>query len=777
MVSMHINAGAAVVAGWLGNLVDVSLKGFAILAVAGLAAVAMRRASAAARHLVWCLATTSLLALPVLTGVLPAWRVPLLPQWPVAAQSPGRENLAADLARAGALPDAFAGGTEGLSAAAAPSSETKPVSAPGSAASAAGLANTPAAAPGGRPWRAWLGLGWAIGALCVFVPLAAGVMAVWRLSRRAQPAGADSWAELARAAREQLDIGREVKVLRTEAAAVPMTWGFWRPILLLPGAAETWTLERRRMVLLHELAHVKRWDCLTQMLARLVCVLFWFNPLVWVAAWRMRVERERACDDLVLASGSKASEYADQLLQIAAGFRRRSLAACAAIAMARRSTLEGRLLAILDHARNRRAMTRWAVLAGVAVLSCLLVPVAMLRGGENAGSAPEPRHFVRLVVSQNLTNLTFQGQPTTWRQLPELLAAVPDREHTVLEWATENDSWKLGAYQGVESKLIPFVDVFGFEYLSYVGGHPLGSKGAATQMVSRERKPQGGGLAAPPAGRTRHFVRLVVGEDEMTFEAQTVTWDQLPALLEKVDRRADTVFELAVASQNLPLAKFIEAQGRAFKLVQQFGFEYLSDIGVHPLGSRGSPPAKITPAAGEGAPSAQAGSRRVGKLVSAFPEAVDLSTPESACAAWHRAWAGKDAPGVSQLSWRKLAPAELEAGWKRQAARDAEDLAVYLKAVGDAEILEVQVYREDLAQVTTFLPFPPGKGRDPYSARVFGRINGQWKNLGEDRLPDLESARANFEQKKEPLWQNFQTIAKDASAPKPSSLRMRTSVP
>ncbi len=79
-----------------------------------------------------------------------------------------------------------------------------------------------------------------------------------------------------------------------------MTCGAWHPVLLLPDAAENWPLERRRVVLLHELAHIKRLDWLTQTLAYIAGSLHWFNPLVWLAARRMRVEREQACDDLVL---------------------------------------------------------------------------------------------------------------------------------------------------------------------------------------------------------------------------------------------------------------------------------------------------------------------------------------------------------------------------------------------------------------------------------------------------------------------------------------------
>lgn len=112
------------------------------------------------------------------------------------------------------------------------------------------------------------------------------------------------------------------------------------------------------MVLLHELAHAKRWDCLTKLVAHVACSVYWFNPLTWLALTRLQSESERACDDLVLNAGSKPSNYAEHILRIASGLQTGAFAAHSSIAMARRSNLEGRLLAILDPRRNRRSLTR-----------------------------------------------------------------------------------------------------------------------------------------------------------------------------------------------------------------------------------------------------------------------------------------------------------------------------------------------------------------------------------------------------------------------------------
>ena len=169
---------------------------------------------------------------------------------------------------------------------------------------------------------------------------------------------------------ETLRLRRAVNLMQATDKVMPLTWGWWHPVVLLPAETGQWPLERRRIILLHELAHVKRRDCLTQFAVKIICALYWSNPLVWLAARQMRIERECACDDLVLNGGCKASDYAGHLVEVAGSFRR--VPQVAAIAMARSSPLEGRVAAIVDASRNRRlrsatALTILAVIAAIAL--------------------------------------------------------------------------------------------------------------------------------------------------------------------------------------------------------------------------------------------------------------------------------------------------------------------------------------------------------------------------------------------------------------------------
>jgi BlaR1 peptidase M56/Protein of unknown function (DUF1549)/WD40-like Beta Propeller Repeat len=167
-------------------------------------------------------------------------------------------------------------------------------------------------------------------------------------------------------------------------------------------ALRHWSGEQLRSVLLHELAHIKRRDTMAQLLTQIACALHWFNPLVWFAAWGLRVERERACDDLVLASGVRPSAYAGHLFEVATGTGlspARWTQACRR-AMARKSSLAGRLAAVLSEIQSRRCVSVALAAIAIAFAVGIAVPVAMLRAAdENLADKPtsaatdlKPRH-------------------------------------------------------------------------------------------------------------------------------------------------------------------------------------------------------------------------------------------------------------------------------------------------------------------------------------------------------------------------------------------------
>lgn len=205
-----------------------------------------------------------------------------------------------------------------------------------------------------------------------------------RLWRRARPADGAHWQELLDGLTKLAGIRRPVALRIATGPAMPMTWGTLRPRVLFPADAAGWTDERRRVVLLHELAHVARADSLSRSVAAIICALYWGHPAIWYAARRMRLEQEHACDDLVLSLGAKASVYARNLLDVASAFRPPAIVGSLSVAMARTSELEHRLTAILRRGPRRRSSARFVTGSGAAALAATLlvatvVPVAALQ--------------------------------------------------------------------------------------------------------------------------------------------------------------------------------------------------------------------------------------------------------------------------------------------------------------------------------------------------------------------------------------------------------------
>jgi hypothetical protein len=217
---------------------------------------------------------------------------------------------------------------------------------------------------------------WLSGVAAVLLLLGVAIARIAWLNRVTGRVRDESWLVLVDELSHELGLTRRVRVLQAQGPAMPMTWGIRRPTILLPAEADEWDAERRRDVLLHELAHVKRHDFLIQLVARIACAVYWFHPLVWLAAARLREERERACDDHVLRAGATPSVYATHLLEIARGLRAARATSLASVAMARPAQLATRLLDVLDTRRSRDTLSiRSAMPAWIAAIA-VVVPLA-----------------------------------------------------------------------------------------------------------------------------------------------------------------------------------------------------------------------------------------------------------------------------------------------------------------------------------------------------------------------------------------------------------------
>jgi len=158
----------------------------------------------------------------------------------------------------------------------------------------------------------------------------------------------------------------------------------------LPQGADHWPLERQRAVLAHELTHVRRQDYLAQILAHVAAALYWFHPLMWLAAGQFRKERERACDDgVMLGLGMKGSDYAEHLLAVARSIKGKHRLWPVAVGMAQHFGLESRVAAVVDPKRKRRILTEKAAIFTAAASMALMLPLAVMRA--TAQSSPAGR--------------------------------------------------------------------------------------------------------------------------------------------------------------------------------------------------------------------------------------------------------------------------------------------------------------------------------------------------------------------------------------------------
>lgn len=311
---------------------DLAIRATLLIGAAWAAALMLRKAgaSAATRHLAWLLGIAALLALPIAWWLAPPLPLPIL-------------RAEAAIAAAEALPPAANG--------------------------------TPIVISSGAPgWDMLLLAAYLIGVAMMLLRFAIGRHMVSLLWRDAEPARDAAWRDLLSSVSREMRLSRTVELRIARGPAMPMTWGSLAPKLLLPAESSAWPPDQRRLVLLHELAHVARRDSLSRTAASLACMLYWFHPGAWFAARQLRMEQECAADDRVLAVGAAARPYALSLLDLS-----RRVAAWSwpdhAAAMSGMHQLERRLVSITTPARRERPGPTF-LYASAAIAIAFLLAVA-----------------------------------------------------------------------------------------------------------------------------------------------------------------------------------------------------------------------------------------------------------------------------------------------------------------------------------------------------------------------------------------------------------------
>jgi TonB family protein len=313
----------------------------ALLAMALLLVPHLRRRSAGERHVWWAVALAAAGILPPLMLTLPMWT----PSWAFAAATTVPESLTT-LRR-------WATGANG-----------------DIVVRAVGLESNSQAV-------AQLALiCWALGAAIALLRLAAEGVRLRRLAASGHDSADDRQYAIAAAVAVLLGV-TPPRLLTSRRATVPLTWGV-HPRILLPATARNWTDERLRMVLAHELAHVRRRDWIVHIAAEVICALNWFHPLFWMTRNRLRRDSEEAADDVVLSMGVPGPDYASALIEVLRAAKHMPRPPAGAVAMARESDLQRRVCALLDPERNRRRATRRSIALAVVLAALAVMPLAAL---------------------------------------------------------------------------------------------------------------------------------------------------------------------------------------------------------------------------------------------------------------------------------------------------------------------------------------------------------------------------------------------------------------
>ena len=328
-----------------------SLIVFGALAVSFL----IRRRSAALRHWVLAAGVAGAAAVPLLTAVVPVWPLPFAtPTAFTSYEDPFRESGLSGEPRAGDT---------------------------GRGASTVSGAVGPTMSPDGIRFGAVLQSMWVAGTVVGLAILLTGMLRLAWLAAHARRITDGRWHDLAEEIARGYGLTRPVLLLQSSHQSLLVTWGFARPKVILPAAADGWTEERARVVLSHELAHIRRGDWIVQVSAEVLRAFYWFNPLLWVACRRLRLESEHACDDEVMSRGVDGPDYATHLIELARSLNRRPAIWFPAPAMARPSSLERRVRAMLNRQLDRGPISGATRSAIVVLLFLITAVVAAAQSG------------------------------------------------------------------------------------------------------------------------------------------------------------------------------------------------------------------------------------------------------------------------------------------------------------------------------------------------------------------------------------------------------------
>jgi beta-lactamase regulating signal transducer with metallopeptidase domain len=722
-------------------------------------------------HLLWLLVLLKLATPPILTVPLPAMPRPeATPSVEIAAT----EHLAGPATGEAIEREAFAATVD----------RDEPSSAMDGPVLDGQASEAPVASPVVEeareiPWVAILSWTWGTGGVLF------GFACVWRtwrfgrLLRTSQPASPQVLGMAAVLAR-RLGLRRLPEIRMLPVCVSPLVWSFGRRArVYLPAALfERLDAAAREAIITHELAHVRRKDHWVRLLEMVVMTLFWWHPVVWWAVRRLRELEDQCCDAMVVdLSPQGVKNYATALLDTLDFLCERSMAAPLGATAAASSESMKRRIAML---KNRS----WAVRLGVGHVVLLLgisaLPMALAFGQQlpqatsdaespalaasadnDAAKSGTPLDSSKRIINQRVRDFAEKSEFSS----PENVVAAMFRAFgkkdvkRALDFCWEQ--WEPEVSRDLEDAL---------------KHDPNGPKDLERQVLDGEIVEvlsYNADLAAVVCKAkwlaNEPYSAFCVGKIKGAWKCLTLYGYEIsdaPSLA-AAEERADFASSSVQAAetrleQNREQIQSLFAEMRT--AVEQGRTITMGDKTWRQPAKRpkNAEPAGKTPAK----PAVER--RAINKSVKDFPEKADLSTPESAAAAFHRVIMDPDPTLWLDLSAWKHSQRDVDEA-KRKWETNQPGVAIMDDAYRNALIVEVCTYRDGLADVISKLNLP-GVGHNLYSSRIMVRIDGSWKNFGEDRLPTVEAARKRFDEIKDNLWSSYVKVLDGIKTGKPVTL-------
>lgn len=331
----------------LDTLMEASVRAAGIAALVALALVVFRIKAASVRHAVWTSVLGAMILLPALSAWLPAIPVP---EWMPGGAATGWVSERTTAANTDAKTEAVGplANTSGL-----PALSAEPAALSAKAESAAAAQGSTTAATSSLSVRGWIVAMWLVGASILLLREGAG----WWMARRLARHGARM----------------EDEVYQTNRVTTPVVVGVLAPRVLVPESWPRWGADTRRMVVLHERAHITRHDPLVAAAARVNRSVFWFHPLAWWLERHLSRVAERACDEAVVRQVSDPRHYAGLLIEMARRLRRQGRrVAWQGIGIVSGRHLEDRINSVLEGPTRQPS---WLVRLSVGVVCALLIGI------------------------------------------------------------------------------------------------------------------------------------------------------------------------------------------------------------------------------------------------------------------------------------------------------------------------------------------------------------------------------------------------------------------